>query len=205
MTPTSERAVAWLRLALTTTAHGFDLELPHAPTPYDVDRRLLSWKQAGWILRGEFSPDLSQRVLSIVHPDRAATMKEAKKVLDLGRQMGVDFYPSSYWWRPGPKAAEALALLPKSKELLPGELVRYRRGFLRNIGMDGDDEMLRWRGTVILSRSLHLVECGQKPVPCHCCGHADGVPSYEEDCYRCHGSGKAIRMRVNTVNIERAQ
>lgn len=209
--PDHERTHQWLHLALRHTAHGFDLELPNCPTPYDVDQHLLSWEQAGWIMRGEFAPDLSQRALCIVHPDRLATMDEARKVLEFGKQMKVDFYQSAYWWLPGPKADEALTLLPTSKELQVGEKVRYRRGYLRNIGMANDDEMLRWRGIVlertVYGKDFQLLLCKQEPVSCHCClgrPPVEGKSSFEDDCFRCGGTGQATRMRTSPKTVELA-
>lgn len=172
--PKTPRAIAWLRLATTRTTHGGDLEIPGTPSPYDVDQRLLEWEREGWISRGYFEPDLSQRALGIVHPDTRATMAEAKKVLEFGQKMGVDLHQSTYWWLPGPKAAEALDLLPPAQPLQPGDEVRYRRGFLRSIGLLGDDDMICWRGRV--EGRLHglgrIVECatikrGERSVRTH--------------------------------------
>lgn len=159
--PTSPRAIAWLRLAATRTAHGGDLEIPGTPSSYDVDQRLLSWEREGWILRGFFEPDLSQRALSIVHPSNKATMAEARKVLESAQQNKVDIYQSAYWWLPGPKAAEILERLPEPSPLQSGDKLRYRRGFLRSIGMLGDDEMICWRGTVVrrLRELGTILEC----------------------------------------------
>lgn len=201
--PTSRPAITWLRVAMTSTAHGFDLELPFCPSPYDVDQRLLSWEKAAWISRGAFEPDLSQRALNLVHPSNFATMVEALKVRDLGLKMGADLHQSCYWWLPGAKAEEVLAQLPPTA-MGVGDRVRYRRGFLRSIGMTGDDGMRRWQGVFIQRIPLGsrwLIECEQRPVECHC---GLGRTGPEPDCYRCQGTGQATRTRLNEVNLELA-
>jgi len=205
--PTSERVISWLKMALTGSAHGFDLEIPL--TPDLIDRRLLEWESAGWILRGAFEPDLSQRVLSIVNPFELATMSAAREIVAGIRSRGQDMYQSGYWWGPGSLAAKVLAQLPAVKEFQVGEIMRYRRGFLRSIGMIGDDASIRWKRP-LLARvpwgSRMMLEFEEDPVRCYCDqGNplVNGEPAFELDCYRCQGTGTMTRKRVPEREIER--
>ena len=171
-----EDAQAWLRLTLRHKAHGCDLRIQgHVESE---DCALLAWWAAGWIEPDGFAPDLAQRSS---HGKATAAHYGLK--------------PMAYWWRPGPKAEEGLALLPKVRGLAVGDKVRYAPTFLRNIGMSGDRSSKAWRAVYLAPHRNGvwvLVDEAESEGVTDCpCG--DGDPS----CELCKGKGRTSLRHIS--------
>lgn len=201
-------AVRWLRRVLrpTGSAHGMELQGESGELGLDVEgarRTLQAWERAGWIVRRQFAPDLSQRALSIVHPSRRPTMEAAREAESTARKMGVDLYPTSHWWEPGPRAAEVLPTLPRAEGLQVGDRVRYSGHWRRSVGLTGDADAIRWRATVVTFKhggKWALVEL-DRPVDCGACYGQEPAA----DCIRCAGTGTATLGLLAVGNLERAK
>lgn len=199
LTPRTDEACDWLRLALRHLAHGADLRTGVAAMGAE-DLQLARWEEVGWIKRLEFSPTFEQRAFGALGAPNAAKAQIMIHAHNSTSRM-------AYWWGPGEHAAEVLAGLPPVRGLAVGELVRYKPTFLRSIGCANDVRMLHWRGIVIavgeagLSFKLATVEhAPEDDCPCRLPGTV-----YDKTCYKCDGTGIARRLRVNVANLERTK
>ena len=160
----------------TYKAHGCDLRIDgHVESE---DCALTAWWAVGWIEPDGFAPDLAQRSF---HGKHSAAFYGPK--------------PMAYWWKPGPKAGEGLALLPKVRGLAVGDRVRYAPTFLRSIGMSSDRGSRAWRAVYLAPHRngswLLLDEVESEGVTDCACG--DGDPA----CELCKGSGRTSLRYVS--------
>lgn len=192
----------WLRLALRHSAHGMDLRIGGAMEA--EDGALRAFWAAGWLRPLAFAPDRSQRAWALVGCTREVSAAKAALIVESHKGLS----PSAYWWGPGERAAEGLALLPAARGIVPGDRVRYAPEFLRSIGMTGDRDMSAWGGVVLRVRthaSLKLadVDVGYPETCAACHWRENGVDRWDPGCDRCRGTGTAEFARVNARNLRR--